>query len=139
MSNYTIKDLTNGAKIMVKKVFGKKKEYQLQFNHEEDGLWYIDYPNWPFDHHNLLMVSGADELCTFLSDDGKFTKVNVIPSKERELHDGYFELEQLDKGLATGSTYRVNGLEGFSRNIWICPVTLFVLGTYPKYIYVRKL
>lgn len=61
--NYTIKDLTQGAKAMARSVFGKKAEYQLQFNHEEDGLWYIDYPNWAFEHHNLLMVNGADELC----------------------------------------------------------------------------
>lgn len=84
------------------------------------------------------MVSGADDLCAFLSDDDKFTKVSVIPSKEREKHEGYFELEQLESGLTTGSTYKVNGLEGFTKNIWICPVTLFVLGQYPKYIYVKK-
>ncbi len=137
--NYTIKDLTQGAKAMARSVFGKKAEYQLQFNHEEDGLWYIDYPNWAFEHHNLLMVNGSDELCAFLSDDDKFTKVSVIPSKERKEHKGYFELEQLESGLTTGSTYKVNNLEGFTRNIWICPVTLFVLGQYPKFIYVKKL
>lgn len=137
--NYTIKDLTQGAKAMARSVFGKKAEYQLQFNHKEDGLWYIDYPNWAFEHHNLLMVNGADELCAFLSDDDKFTKVSVIPSKERKEHKGYFELEQLESGLTTGSTYNVNNLEGFTRNIWICPVTLFVLGQYPKFIYVKKL
>ena len=54
--NYTIKDLTQGAKAMARSVFGKKAEYQLQFNHEEDGLWYIDYPNWAFEHHNLLTI-----------------------------------------------------------------------------------
>ena len=101
--NYTIKDLTQGAKAMARSVFGKKAEYQLQFNHEEDGLWYIDYPNWAFEHHNLLMVNGADELCAFLSDDDKFTKVSVIPSKERKEHKGYFELEQLESGLTTAS------------------------------------
>lgn len=85
--NYTITDLTLGAKAMAKSVFGKKKEYQLQFNHEEDGLWYINYPNWPFNHHNLLMVNGADALCAFLSDDDKFTRVSVIPSKERSIKD----------------------------------------------------
>lgn len=123
---YTIKDLTNSARAMTRSVFGKKKGYQLQFNHEEDGLWYIDYPNWPFDHHNLLMVAGADYLCAFLSDGDKFTRVSVIPDKKKETHDGYFELEQLESGLTTGSTYKVNGLEGFTKNIWICPVTLFV-------------
>lgn len=136
--DYSIKDLASGARAMARSVFGKRKEYSLQFNREADGLWYIDYPNWPFDHHNLLMVSGADELCAFLSADGRHTRVSVIPSKRRESHDGYFELEQLDSGLTSGSTYQVNGLQGFTRNIWICPVTLFVLGQYPKYIYVKS-
>lgn len=137
--HYTIKDLTQGAKIMADRVFGKKKEYNLQFNHEADGLWYIDYPNWPFDHHNLLMVAGADKLCAFLSDDDKYTRVKVIPASKKEEHHGYFELEQVSSGLTSGSTYKVHGLEGFTKDIWICPVTLFVLGTYPKYIYVKKL
>ena len=57
--NYTISDLLSGAKTMAKSVFGQKKEYQIQFNHAEDGLWYVDFPDWPFDHHNLLMVDGA--------------------------------------------------------------------------------
>lgn len=78
-----------------KKCIWKKAEYQLQFNHEEDGLWYIDYPNWAFEHHNLLMVNGADELCAFLSDDDKFTKVSVIPSKERKEHKGYLSSSNL--------------------------------------------
>lgn len=136
--NYNLHDLTHGAQAMARSVFGKKKEYNLQFNHEEDGKWYIDFPNWPFDHHNLLMVAGADDLCAFLSDDDKFTYVSVIPAKKREEHEGYFELEQLDKGLTSGSTYQVNGLDGFTSKIWICPVTLFVLGEYPKYIYIKK-
>lgn len=137
--NYTLHDLTHTAKLMAHSVFGKRKEYKLQFNHEADGLWYLDFPSWPFSHHNLLMVSGADKLCAFLSDNNKFTHVSVIPSSKRASHEGYFELEQLNKGLTTGSTYRVNGLDGFTHNIWICPVTLFVLGTYPKFIYVKKL
>ena len=63
---YSFNDLKNGAKAMAKSVFGKKEEYIIKFNHEEDGLWYVDFPNWPFDNHNLLMVAGADELCAFL-------------------------------------------------------------------------
>ena len=43
--NYTISDLLSGAKTMAKSVFGQKKEYQIQFNHEEDGLWYVDFPD----------------------------------------------------------------------------------------------
>ena len=136
--NYTISNLMTGATKMAKSVFGQKKEYHLQFNHEEDGLWYVDFPDWPFDHHNLLMVEGADELCAFLSDDDIITSVNVIPANEEEDHPGYAKLIQQDYSLTRGSTYQVTGLEGFERDIWLCPVTLFVLGRYPRYIYVKK-
>lgn len=136
--NYTISDLLKGAATMAKSVFGQKKEYRIQFNHEEDGLWYVDFPNWPFDHHNLLMVEGADELCAFLSDDDIMTIVDVIPADEEEDHPGYAKLIQQEHSLAGGSTYEVTGLEGFNRDIWLCPVTLFVLGRYPKYMYIKK-
>lgn len=136
--NYTVSDLLSGAKVMSKSVFGKKEEYQLKFNHEEDGLWYVDFPNWPFDHHNLLMVAGADELCAFLSDDDKETNVFVRPSKEKLELDGYAELVQKEHSLTGGSVYEVRNLDGFNREIWLCPVTLFVLGKYPKYMYIKK-
>lgn len=135
---YTIQDLLKGAKAMSRSVFGKRDEYQIKFNHEDDGLWYVDFPNWPFDHHNLLMVSGADRLCAFLSDDDITTEVLVRPSNKRLQLEGYAELVQKEHSLTGGSTYEVRNLEGFSRDIWLCPVTLFVLGRYPKYMYVKK-
>ena len=135
---YSIKTLLTGAQKMAKSVFGKKKEYHIQFNHEDDGLWYVDYPNWPFDHHNLMMVAGADEMCAFLSDDDKNTYVSVIPTNKEEDHPGYAKLIQQEYSLTGGSTYKVTGLEGFDKDIWLCPVTLFVLGEYPKYLYVKK-
>lgn len=135
---YTISDLMNGAKAMSKSVFGKKHEYQIKFNHEADGLWYVDFPNWPFDHHNLLMVAGADKLCAFLSDNDVTTEVLVRPSKKKLELEGYAELVQKDHSLTGGSTYEVRNLKGFDRDIWLCPVTLFVLGHYPKYMYVKK-
>jgi hypothetical protein len=137
--NYTINDLITGAKALAKSAFGKKDEYELQFNHEEDGYWYIDFPGWPFDHHNLMMVAGADELCAFLSDDDKIAKISVIPSNKELNLEGYGKLIQGEHSLTGGSTYEVTNLPGFDREIWICPVTLFVLGEYPKYLYVKKL
>lgn len=123
---------------MARSVFGRRNEYHLQFNHEEDGCWYIDFPGWPFDHHNLMMVAGADKLCDFLSSDDKYAHVDVIPANREEDHPGYAKLVQKEHSLTGGSTYQVTGLEGFERDIWLCPVTLFVLGRYPKYLYIRK-
>lgn len=131
-------DAIMNAKNLAKNYFGERKEYELQFNHEEDNCWYIDFPNWGFSHHNLMMVSGADDLCAFLSDDDRFAYVKVIPAKKEEDHPGYAKLVQKTHSLFGGSTYQVTGLEGFDRDIWLCPVTLFVLGEYPKYIYLKK-
>ena len=136
--DYSVKDLLAGARVISKSVFGQKSEYQLQFNHEADGKWYVDFPNWPFDHHNLMMVAGADKMCEFLSDDNKHAYVNVIPASKEENQPGYAKLVQKEHSLTGGSTYQVTGLEGFERDIWLCPVTLFVLGQYPKFIYVKK-
>ena len=112
--------------------------FHLKFNKEADGDWYIDFPGWPFDHHNLMMVAGADKLCDFLSSDDKYAHVDVIPANREEDHPGYAKLVQKEHSLTGGSTYQVTGLEGFERDIWLCPVTLFVLGRYPKYLYIRK-
>ena len=135
---YSMKDLKNAASLIQKSVFGKKSEYELKFNHETDGCWYVDFPSWPFDHHNLMMVAGADDLCAFLSDDNLETRVKVIPAKKQEMHEGYAELRRIDHSLTGGAHYEVKGIEGFTKNIWICPVTLFVLGNYPAYIYIKK-
>ncbi|MBR2084128.1 MAG: hypothetical protein IJ879_05875 [Muribaculaceae bacterium] len=135
---YSVSDLLHGARVMSQSVFGRRDEYRLQFNHEEDGKWYVDFPGWPFDHHNLMMVAGADKLCAFLSDDDKFAHVSVIPSNRPLDKAGYACLVQGEHSLTGGSTYMVTGLPGFERDIWLCPVTLFVLGRYPKYIYVKK-
>lgn len=134
----SISNWLEGAKTMAKNVFGRKDIYQLQFDHEDDGCWYVHYPGWPFSHHNLMMVAGADQAVALLSDDGKVSKVEVIPSGKKMKMDGYVELEQKAHSLAGGSTYEVHGLPGYEGDIWLCPVTLFVLGEYPKYIYGRK-
>jgi len=135
---YTVRDLLHGARVMSRSIFGQKDEYTIKFNHEDDGLWYVDFPNWPFDHHNLLMVAGADKLCAFLSDDDVTSEIQVRPSSKRLQLEGYAELIQKDHSLTGGSTYEVRDLEGFHRDIWLCPVTLFVLGKYPKYMYIKK-
>lgn len=64
---YSVSDLMKAASMMSKKYFGRKSEYTISFTKEDDDCWYVDYPDWPFDHHNLMMVEGADDLCELLS------------------------------------------------------------------------
>ena len=118
----------------------RKKEYRLRFVYvPEDKLWYIDMP-WPGDRYNLAMVAGSDKLLNFLceEEDNNSVTIDVLPRSKREDHPGFIECKQTVHTLTGGSFYDVHGLEGFNRDIWICPVTLCVLGHYPKYIYIKK-
>ena len=140
---YSIKEIYKGAPKLVKSVLNRKRVYRIQFNKEKNGCWYVDFPHWPFSHDNLAMVSGADKMLELLSDGDLYVRVSVIPAKKQELHDDYIELEQTEHSLFGGSTYQVK-YEPFKKQfkrdtLWICPVALFVLGRYPKLVYVKKL
>jgi hypothetical protein len=117
----------------------RHKVYDLKFVHD-DNMWYIDMP-WPGDRYNLAMVAGSNHLLTFL-DTKKENRVRVLvrqSKKKQTSMNGYFECVKLYSGLFAGATYKVNGLEGFTKEIWICPVTLTVLGHYPQYIYIKQM
>lgn len=112
----------------------------LKFNKESDKKWYIDLPHYPFAHHNLMMVAGADKLCELLSQDGHSTKVDVVTTKEPKdnlVAEGYVQLKRTEWSLTGGAHYDVTNIEGLTK-LWLCPVTLFVYQKYPKYIYVKQ-
>lgn len=119
-------------------IMPRKRVYHLSFVYEPiDKLWYIDMP-WPGDRYNLAMVAGSDKLLSFLDKDG-VNRVNleVHISKLKLDMPNYIELQQTASRLTKGAFYDVHNLEGFERDIWICPVTLCVLGHYPKWIYIK--
>ena len=142
--DYTLADLTKAIS-MIKNV-EKKDKYEISFTKEDDGLWYVDYPNWPFDHHNLLMVDGADELCEMLSYDGKHTEIEVFidptPSQLKEFDGTYFNVTRMNHSLLGGATYspHFSGSKHLPKGtFWLCPVTLFVLGEYPEFFWIHPL
>ncbi|MDE6755080.1 MAG: hypothetical protein K2J82_10790 [Muribaculaceae bacterium] len=116
-----------------------RNEYTLSFVQDPDGRWYIDMP-WDGNRANLEMVAGSDDLLSFLDTEGQHrVTLHVIPSENRKNVEGHTELRQLDKSLTGGSHYDATDIEGFRmRRIWVCPVTLCVLGRYPKYLYIKK-
>lgn len=117
----------------------RKKYYKLRFV-KEGNNWFYDFKNWGFNHANLEMVCGADTLCELYSKGGNEAIVEIIASKEKESHPGYTEwigedlssLSLKDR-FVWGRTY---GNE--TGSFWICPVTLFVLGRYPNYLYIKN-
>ena len=116
-----------------------KGEYTLTFVQDPDDRWYIDMPGVG-DRDNREMGAGADDLLTYLDTESKHrVTVHVIPSEKPVKVEGHTELRQLDKSLTGGSHYDATDFKGFRMDhIWICPVTLCVLGRYPKFLYIRK-
>ena len=80
------------------------------------------------------------DMCSFANASMSFnlTLHKRSSSRKRLALDGYAELVQINAHLTCGAFYQVEKLEGFAREIWICPVTLTVLGRYPRFIYVKK-
>lgn len=114
-------------------------EYTLSFVEDSDDRWFIDMP-WDGNHDNLEMLAGADDLLTFLDTEGKRrVTIHVIPSEEQLDVADHTELRQIDKSLTRGAHYDATSFTGFRmKKIWICPVTLCVLGRYPKFLYIKK-
>lgn len=96
---------------------------------------------WDGNRGNLEMVAGSDDLLTYLDTEKQHrVTIHVIPSETRMEVADHIELRQLDKSLTGGTHYDATDFEGFRHNrIWICPVTLCVLGCYPKYLYIQPL
>lgn len=116
-----------------------KGEYTLTFVQDPDDRWYIDMP-WDGNRANLEMVAGSDDMLSYLDTEGNHkVTLHVIPSETQKTVEDHVELRQIDKSLLGGSHYDASSFNvNHIRKIWICPVTLCVLGRYPKYIYVKK-
>lgn len=121
------------------------KVYHLKFNKEADGDWYIDFPGYPFAHHNLMMVAGANMLCEYVAEKEGHPNKAVVDVTTGDNHiDGKtpdIVMTRFKKGY--GATYHnkmQDGLPPFVKRegrliliseAWICPVTLLVLHGYP--------
>lgn len=127
--NY-IKILITLIKALVKSLY--THTYVLTFEKEKDNLWYIKM-SWAGKHHNLQMVAGANHLLETFK-----TRLVTVRVSYKKLDSSDICLTRQYYRIFGGATYKVTNLEGFTKEVWICPVTLFVLGKYPKQIYISN-
>ena len=131
--------------MLIKAICNKKSEYIISFKREDDGKWYADIPGWPKRFHkNAEMVCGADRLLDALSgrkvgwenpSDYLTIRVTVkekLDIKNQPKSNGLLCLEFSE--LTKGAFYASNHIHDF---VYLCPVTLFVLGRYPRLIYYK--
>ena len=141
--------------ILIKNVLFRKKKYTLTFDKDEYSLWYYRFKHWGFDKNNLMMVNGADDICNIFSNLKDSVTVEIIASKKKlkNINNIYY-IEYVGEDMSSyktfkdkyfygrhytmsTKTYNYNDIDDRMKKFWICPVTLFVLGRYPNYIYLR--
>jgi len=121
-----------------------KTNYSISFTKEKDNRWYVDFPEWPLSHDNLEMVAGADDLLDLLNNK-KTNKVFLEIDLKRPQKDS-IQLKKVHSAITKGAFYVIETpLKGWERQtairrkqLWLCPVTLAVLGHYPKNIYIKQ-
>ena len=133
-------DILNNFKTIhsfISGIFSKsEREYELTFVQDPDGRWYIDIP-WDGNRSNLEMVAGSDKLLSHIAKGDNKVTLQVILDHLYDYND-YIILDRFEHSLAGGASYTVSNSE-FKEPIWICPVTLCVLGRYPKTIYFKRI
>ena len=69
----------------------------------------------------------------------EYVTFDVVPSKKILKEKELIRLS-LYKSSVTGGGYYSTQIGDVKLNhVWLCPVTLFVLGRYPQYIYFRRI
>ena len=114
-------------------IFSFKTTYKVSFI-KNKGIWFVDIP-WKGDVWDLEMVGGAVHLLD------KFDEANegrVTLQVSLRKCDNSIVLSKTKSTLTGGAYYQVTSGFNFQRSIWVCPVTLCVLGKYPKYLYLKK-
>ena len=105
-----------------------------KFYKEESGKWYVDLPTWLGDKEDLEMVMGADTMLDIMSE-GENVKLLLI-SKDDDTYANY-TLKRQEKEH-DGCWYEIHGMNITPFKLWLCSVTKFALGGYPKEIYIRS-
>ena len=108
---------------------------ELTFEKWEDGRWFVILPEYDGDQEDLEMVDGADLFLDYLTEDGLY--VNIDVSLE-DTHDNPIILTLIAHD-EIGGTYKVENLEGFNQNVWLCNVVHFIFGGHPENFYFKLL
>ena len=105
---------------------------ELTFNKEDTG-WYVDLPDYDGPKEDLVMVLGADTLLDILAQDDCVVRTFIY---EEDPGTSDFELRRL-KDESDGYWYLAKS-EVFEFEVWLCKVTKFVFGHFPRELYLAK-
>ena len=128
--------------ILVKSVYNSKtgnEFYEVTFT-KIGRKWYCDVPSFPkelFEH--TLMVGGASKFLDYYSrGESKIVATIRATTAEEEKFFCGSRLHKISSTLTDGAFYK-DPSGNFDEEIWLCPVTLFLLGKYPERILIYKI
>lgn len=100
--------------------------------------WFIDLPEWLGDRSALQMVLGADTLLDIMSQGHKEILVHFSTEGFPGANVMSWYLNGIPGDLEVGGAmYFLEQYQeiDFNINLWLCDVTKFVFGEFPKHIY----
>ena len=104
---------------------------------KKGGKWYCEVPGFPkplFEH--TMMVGGEAKLLEYYSRGDEHIEVEFkVADDEEAQHYCGMQLTLSESSLTSGAFYK-GGIDG---EVWLCPVTLFLLGRYPKNILIYRI
>lgn len=106
--------------------------------YKEDPNWYVDLPEWKGAKSDLLMIGGADTMLDIISKNG--TEVNTTISLEEFEGSSKLEYQKDAKDdIGEGAYYLLSEYDGkkLDLSVFLCDVTLFVFGEFPKQIFIK--
>jgi hypothetical protein len=111
-----------------------------RFYRDEIG-WFVDLPEWEGTKSDLQMVMGADTFLDILSqgENEVYVTLSTEPFEYCGVLD-YIFLGRLEgPELGEGAWYSLREYMGldFNLKMWLCDVTKFVFGDFPKQIYFK--
>jgi hypothetical protein len=110
----------------------------LKFYRDPDG-WFVDLPEWEGSKADLQMVAGADVFLDIMSQGENEVYLTLSDTPMDNCSQLTFkEIGRLEGfELGEGAWYVLNeyiGIE-YNHDMWLCDVTKFVFGEFPKIIY----
>ena len=111
---------------------------EFKFYKEPDNRWYVDLPTWTGGKKDLELVEGADSMLEFMSE-GKDT-IWLKLSEENFHGSNKLEFIRLDTEIENGAYYKLEHCKGVKIDLemWLCDVTKFIFGHFPKTIYISN-
>lgn len=115
----------------------------LIFKKTPEKTWFIELPDYSGDPSALQMVLGADELLNELAGPREeislliTTSLSEVQKETNSTHSkrGWDWLQKAEYIPVASGFYYNHG----SKYIWLCDVTQYVLGEFPKIIYFKKI